>query len=103
MVEKKKKAKISGQGKLWVSRRYPDKSEDSEEYKLGVREFEVEPAYVKAGYALTLNLGNYESAKCEAGVTLPCYVEEIKEAFDEAWRIAEEEIQEQVAKVRKGK
>jgi hypothetical protein len=85
-------------GKIWVSRGYPKSSrkpDEEEQLDLAVRKFETEPAFVKAGYGLTINLGNYESARCDVGVTLPCYVEEITEAMKEAWKIAEEEIQKQ--------
>lgn len=85
-------------GKIWVSRGYPKsarKPDEEEQFDLEVRQFSVEPAYVKAGYGLTINLGNYESARCDVGVTLPCYVEEVPEALKEAWKIAEEEIKKQ--------
>jgi hypothetical protein len=83
-------------GKIWVSRHYGKHRDDEhEQVDLEVRTFDVEPAYVKAGYGLTMNLGNYESARCDCGVTLPCYVEEIPEALKKAWDIAESEIQKQ--------
>ena len=89
-------------GKIWVSRNYPkNPSKDFEgQDPLETREFEVEPAWIKAGYGLTINLGNYESARCDVGVTLPCYTEEIPEAFEEAWKIANVEVQKQVAELR---
>ena len=94
--------KHSATGKVWVSRTYPKTpaKDYNEDDQLPIRKFEVEPAWVKAGYGLTINLGNYESARCDVGVTLPCYVEEIEEAFKEAWSIADREVQAQVAEIR---
>jgi hypothetical protein len=85
-------------GKIWVSRSYPKsarKPDEEEQLDLEVRKFETEPAWVKAGYGLTINLGNYESARCDCGVTLPCYLEEVPDAMKKAWEIAEAEIQKQ--------
>jgi len=92
---------IEAAGKIWVSREYPkNPSKDAQDEKyLHVRSFEVEPAWIRVGYGLTKNLGNYESARCDVGVTLPCYVEEIPEAFEEAWEIAHKEIQAQVEQI----
>jgi len=85
---------VKTKGKIWVSRHY--KGEDTTEEKdLEVQIFETEPARVKVSYGLTINLGNYESARCDAGVELPVYAEEIEEGFKAAWDIAKEEIQEQ--------
>lgn len=92
-------AKEKVAGRVWASARYKNK-ELSSESLLEVRKFETTPAVVKAGYALTLNLGNYESAKVDAGVELPCYVEEVPDAFKEAWKLAEDEIQRQVKELR---
>ena len=60
---------------------------EGEEEVIAVHKFETEPAYVSVDYALTLNLGNYESAKLSVSVTIPCYKEEIDDAYEfaEAW------------------
>jgi len=88
-------------GKKWVSAHYRGNDSGGEE-ELEAQIFEVEPAWVEASYGLTINLGNYESARCDAGVKLPTYVEEIPEAFKRAWSLAEEEVQKQVEEI-KGK
>lgn len=98
------KTKVSSttvQGKVWVSSHYGEKDTHVEN-ALEVQTFDVVPAFVKVAYGLTLNLGNYESARCDAGVTLPCYVEEIPKAFQRAWEIAEEQVQKQVADIKRG-
>lgn len=89
-------------GRIFVTRAYgKEGAEENEEKELPVRRFETTPAHVRASYGLTVNLGNYESARCDVSVTLPCYTEEIEGAFVEAWKIAKREIQEQVKSIRK--
>jgi len=96
----KKDEKHEVRGKIWVSSHYHGR-EVNEQKDLEVSMFDVEPAWVKASYGLTLNLGNYESARADAGVTLPCYVEEIDKAFEQAWKIAKEEIKNQTKGIKK--
>ena len=56
-------------------------SEDSGVEELEVRKFEVEPAYISVNHGRTANLGNYESARVDVRVSVPCYAEEIEEAI----------------------
>ena len=93
----KKKKAVQAVGKIWISRQYGKDPEQRTEQHLEVSMFPegVEPAYIKVGYGMTVNLGNYESARCDVGVTLPCTVEEIPDAFKEAWKIAKKEIKAQ--------
>jgi hypothetical protein len=100
-MTKKNVASHAARGKLWVTKHYPGADEQTDEQEFSVHDFEVEPAWVKAGYGLTINLGNYESARCDVGVTLPTYVEEIPAAFEEAWKLAKAEIKEQTKDIKK--
>lgn len=91
------KKEIAGhtvRGKIWTSTHYKGSAKE-DQTDLEIQTFEVEPAWVKVSYGLTINLGNYESARCDAGVTLPTYVEETEEAFKRAWAIAEAQVQSQ--------
>lgn len=49
---------------------------------IAVHKFETEPAEVGVDYALTMNLGNFNSAKISVSVRVPCYKEEIDEAYE---------------------
>ncbi len=49
-------------------------------------------ATVKTNASITINLGNYESAKIEAGIELPCEPSETQEAFKKAWAEVEREL-----------
>lgn len=68
--------------------------------KLEVRTFVSPPANVEIGYGLTLNIGNYESARVEVKVAIPCYPEEADAAYEWAKKWAEERLQREVKDVR---
>jgi hypothetical protein len=67
---------------------------------LEVFDFAVPPGYVEANYGLTLNLGNYESARCDVTIKVPCYVEEMDRALKFASSKAEKVIQDEVVKIK---
>lgn len=71
----------TGKGTPWY-----DEGEEGEEDVVEVKEFpeNVEPAHVSATMGMTINLGNYESAKVSVTTTLPCYPEEVEEAYEAA-------------------
>lgn len=98
----KKKETVKKQvvkGKITVSTHYKDYSDEREEL-LDIQAFDGPIAYASAKYGLKLNLGNYETALCECGITLPCYVEELSAAYKKAWLLIEAELQNQVEKIR---
>lgn len=87
-------------GRLTVTRHFPDGSEDGSEETLEVRQFASFPAVVKVSYGTTINLGNFQSAKVNVGVELPCYVEEIDEAYAFGSKFVESRLSEEVEMVR---
>lgn len=84
-----------------VGRKDKGKTTSSEEM-IEVQKFETNPATVSCALGMTLNLGNYESAKIEVFVSLPCYKEEIDEAFETAKGWCEKKVTEQIAEIKKG-
>lgn len=99
--DKVRTAPEAREGTIFVTTQYGKTGEEKNaELKIEVRKFDVEPAYVRANYGLTINLGNYESARCDVSVTLPCYVEEVPAAFEKAWGIAKDQIKEQVKSIK---
>ena len=68
--------------------------------EIAVRTFVTNPAMVEIGYGLTLNIGNYESARIDVRIALPCYVEETDQAFAFAKKWTEERIQTEVKEIR---
>jgi len=65
-----------------------------------VHAFETEPARVSVDYSLTMNLGNYESARIGVSVQVPCYKEEMDDAFAFASAWVEQRIQEERDKIK---
>lgn len=86
-------SKKSLPAKMTLSRNYSgkhapwyDEGEEGEQEVIEVKEFpeNVEPAHVSATMGMTINLGNYESAKVSVTTTVPCYPEELDEAYEAA-------------------
>lgn len=57
-------------------------------------------ATVKASASMTLNLGNYQSAKVEAGIDLPCKIEDVPQEFERAWAEVYRQLEIKVAEIR---
>lgn len=66
-----------------------------------VRRFDTAPAIVRRGYGLTINLGNYESARVSVEVSVPCYVQDLALADEYASAFCEKRIKEEVKSIRK--
>jgi len=59
-----------------------------------------EPFKVVASVGLTINLGNYESARVNAGLEYPTDRDGIDDAFKEAWGIIETELANEVKDIK---
>lgn len=66
--------------------------------KVGV--FKTEPAKITVQKGLTINLGNYESARFTVGVELPCYVEEVQSLLPVLNVMVEERVKQEVLDIR---
>jgi hypothetical protein len=69
-------------------------SESSDSGTICVRRFLTEPAKVVVNYGLTINLGNFESARVDVAAYVPCY----KEEMDDAYEFASEFVTKRIAK-----
>jgi len=68
-----------------VTKQYSKKGpEEHSEEKIRVRQFASTPATVSVKAGATVNMGNYESGRIDVMLTIPCYVEEIEDAFTTA-------------------
>ena len=65
-----------------------------------IRRFETTPAIVRRGYGLTLNQGNYESARIDVSVEVPCYLADIAKADQWAAKFCEDRVTEEVKQAR---
>jgi len=61
----------------------------------------VEPAHVSVTLGLTLNLGDFESAKISVTCTLPAHIEELEEAYEAARDFAGKKLIEEKLNVDK--
>ena len=83
----------------YVRRKYKDTSgigteeESEDEEPLAVEGFVVEPAEVWVSKSVTINLGNFASAKVEIGIRMPCYSEEASEAFEHALKFVDTRLE----------
>lgn len=59
-------------------------------------------AIVKTSASMTLNLGNYQSARIEAGIELPCEIENVPQEFDRAWAMVERQLNVKVNEIKQG-
>jgi hypothetical protein len=57
-------------------------NEEVKEETLVVRDFHVPPARVGVEVGQTINMGNYESLRVTVSAQVPCYTEEMAEAYD---------------------
>jgi len=71
-------------------------SEDEGFEEIEVRKFEVEPAYISVNHGRTMNLGDYESARLDVRVSVPCYPEEINEALLYADKTAHDFLEDSI-------
>jgi hypothetical protein len=94
----------SGRSEIYVTRTIeqgPRVVSDTEDKSLiAVHRFVTEPAEVGVELGLTLNLDNYEFAKINVSVTMPCYKEEVDETFRYAQSWVKSRLQAEVNKLR---
>jgi len=94
MAETKKK--IKEMGKVTVTRTMlkagvEEKTHDKEE-EIEITPFVTEPAKIAVSKGLTLNLGNYRSARIDVSVAIPCYVEEVGEVIEQVNNLVEARV-----------
>lgn len=104
MSEKKKVVKET---KVVVTRSFRKNGVEGEpevkEETLEVREFVTTPAETGLALGLTLNLGGYETARVDVRLFVPCYREEVADAYAFADGFVKERIQKEVDEIRKSR
>lgn len=85
------------------TKRMEGANEVSESETIDVLEFVTEPAIVTVEYGVTINLGNYESARVHHGIKVPCYTEEIGMASKWAEEWVKEKVKQEIASVKGNK
>lgn len=87
-----------------VSRMYREgkiiSKEEAEEEPIDVRSFQEGMAQVSYGCRMTINTGNYESVQISVDVQLPCYLEEIVDAYKAARQFVSTRLSSEVESIR---
>ena len=60
-------------------------------------------AKVKASASIKINLGNYESAGVEAGIELPCDIQDVPKEFERAWAEVNRQLEIRVTEIKSGR
>lgn len=68
---------------------------------LAIQRFVTEPARVSVEMGMTVNLGNYESARITVALSVPCYYEERDQAYEYAKRWVEKRTVEEAKEARR--
>lgn len=66
-----------------------------------VHDYAVQPASVKVEMGMTINLGNFESAKITVALIQPCYSEEKDAAYEFVKRWVEERTLKEAGEARR--
>ena len=94
-------------GRLMVSRQFTKSgdltSSEGEEERIEVGSFSGPPATVGCNLGLTINLGNYESAKIGVICTVPCHPEEAEAAYLFTKKFASARLEEEASQFDKRK
>lgn len=72
---------IEQSSQVFVTKTFKEDSESAEEV-IAVHRFITEPAKVEFRVGITVNLGNFESARVDVGVMIPTYREEVEAATE---------------------
>lgn len=103
----KSKKRVVRESKAIVTRSFrvngEEGPEETQEETLAVHEFVTAPAEVGLDLGLTLNLGNFESARISVHLTTPCYREEMDDAYRFVERWVKDRIGSEVAEVRESR
>jgi hypothetical protein len=84
----------------FVTRQRKGEEAETVEETLEIHQFATNAANVSVEMGMTINLGNYESAKVSVSLSVPCYQEEVDRTFAWAKKWVEEKTLEEAAEAR---
>ncbi len=104
-MAQQKQSEVSGQvfvTKVYKDRGIVEREEGGESEKIEVQSVagNIPLATVESASQMTLNLGNFESVQIRVGVTLPCYLEEVDDAYLTAQKFVEQRLNKEVTEIR---
>lgn len=107
--EKSEKSETKGKdimakpGYLEVTRVYKIDGKETEEsvsISTPVHVFITQPALVNVKMGATINMGNYESARVDVSLVMPCYAEDINAVYKDVLKFVEDKTEEQVNEIK---
>lgn len=81
------KVGVTLEGIIIVNKTFPP---ESREEKIQIRPFKTDVARVAVTKGRTINIGDYNSARVDITISLPCYVEEIDATFEYCSKLVEQ-------------
>jgi len=97
-------------GVFWVTRTVEEKGrggrgvlDEKDDQEIEIMPFEGETARVGLDAQMTINLGNYQSAKVGVFLSVPCYIEEVSEVYEVVKRTVEQRMGEEVEELKEMK
>ena len=79
-AKKRKNEKKVIESEIIVTRTYLGQKTEKRK-KVAVHAFVTDPAYISKKNGMTIDMGNFEYARIDVFLSLPCYVEEIADAW----------------------
>lgn len=86
-------------GRVFVNRTLFGVTETETE-QLAVQKFVTNPAYVKVALGMTVNLGDFESARMDVSLSVPCYQEEVTQVYPKVQKWVEDRVSAEVDAIR---
>lgn len=94
--EKPKPKKVAEkEGRISVTRTYLDQTIEKKK-RIKVRPFVTDTATVSVKYGATLAMGDYQSARIDVMVSVPCYLEEIMDVYPQVKTLVDALVEKEV-------
>lgn len=68
----------------------------TDDFDMPPLEFQTPPVLLNLSFSRTLNTGNFESLRIVVGLTMPCKVEYLEQAYKETKKFVEEHLQQEL-------
>ncbi len=78
-------------------------SEKEDRERIKIRPFVSATASVGVKYGMTINLGDYSSARIDVMVNSPCYPEEMLQVFNQCCKMGDAWLSREIEKIKGGK
>ena len=98
MVKSKVRKIVAREGTVTVSRTILKKSGQKQK-KIQIRPFVTETAMVGIKFGATIPTMDYANAKVDVFISVPCYVEEIPDVYQQVRDMADELIEKETARL----